>query len=247
MLRFLCATAFVLFSSASSFAGYIKSVAYDSSKSVGITVRFTTSSGAVSGNTSMNAGVFNVTYSDTLAGSGTSFQAFCVDLLHGMSSATNLKADAIDLGSTTNSGNFYGYSNFADVGNRLSFLVSNITTTTNFEYAALQAALWKTVDRNFTISGSSANDVQVRNLMNSYLSQLSSSYNAATDYAGTYLKIDRTVNGQTNYYQNLATKWNGGNPPGVLATPAPSSAVLAVVGIGVIGIFRLSRRKQSKA
>lgn len=192
----------------------------------GVNMTYSTGSGTASEGAS--AGAFTATPTSP---AGAAFDAYCVspevqvgwgpDTIHvsGVSSLHSVGQD------------FFTHSNYADVGNRLEFLLWAHGGGGADAKSALALAIWHTMDKNFTYSGANA---AVNALYAQYI-QFTGYTQGSVYAAGAKLFV---VDQAASPYQNLI---------GVSSVPEPASVISAFVGLGAAGLFAARRGRRQGA
>ncbi|MDG3002543.1 hypothetical protein [Paludisphaera mucosa] len=194
----------------------------------GVNITYSTGSGTASEGTA--AGPFTLTPTSP---SGSALDAFCVspDVQVGWGPDVIHTSSVLSLNTVGQS--FFTHSNYADVGNRLAFLlVSHGGGDVNTD-AALALSIWYTMDKNFSYTGA---DSTVAGLYTSYISF--AGYDSSTLYGGSDAKL--FVVDPAGSYQNLI---------GITSqsfVPEPSSVISAAVGMSASGLFVLRRARRRK-
>jgi PEP-CTERM motif len=195
-------------------------------------------------------GSFSTTFTNTSLGTTSStFDSYCIDIFHEFSPPTSWTA------TQTTSFNTSGNSDssnpgVANIGSTLAYLYDTYASqaTTGTLAAALQIALWTVeydgVNGNpntgtvFSIASgqSSALDTAIADAK-SYIQALPSNTSGST--ADFYLASHPTSN--PNYYQDLIGPGSGSHSQPGVATPEPSTMVLAAVG-GLFALGTMARK-----
>lgn len=166
--------------------------------------------------------------------SGSAFDAYCVSPeISVPGGLTTLEAQTIYQLNTIGK-EFFQYSGFGDVGNRLAYLLGTYgSINTTESKAALALAIWSTMDSKFKYSGGST---EVNDLFAAYKSF--ADYKSTVRYApqAKLLVIDPSTP-----YQNLI-----GLSSDLNAVPEPASVISAFVGLGAAGLFA-ARRARGRA
>jgi hypothetical protein len=175
------------------------------------------------------------TYADPQVSSGTTQPIFyCTDLWH-----DNYLGSTYTI--TLVPSMAFHPSNFADVDNRLGWLLTRDQSSVDAR-AAVQLAIWYTVDhvRNTQPTGFSftGGDSTLRSDYNHLISF--TGYNPGVTYSANFWQA--THDARDTLYQNLISASGSGGHTQV-TTPEPSGAVLAGIGIPcLIGAGHLSKR-----
>ncbi len=216
------------------------------------TTRAQTAKIMYTGHTGSSENVYVGPFVVTDPSTSSSVDAFCVDLATSVGTGlTTINTTTVtNIASLNNSSALavsFPDSGFADVGNRMSFLMSQILPViggTSNEFAALQLALWAVLDQNFTYT--SSNSV-MNGYFNDYMGRFSGSgavtYNSATDYgAGVSLLWQTPQVGR--HYQNLITY----SEPQVTATaavPEPSTLTMASFAGMIMALYGVRRLRRT--
>jgi hypothetical protein len=200
------------------------------------------------------AGPFNLTDTTT----GQSLTAFCVDLHTTVNSAlhSGLSATVFSpLSSITNSST-PGFSDSAynDVGNRLAYAMGSLFasqahTWDSDELGAFQAALWHTIDKNFSLVWANSHLMSDYNKFVSLIGPTGSSGSSQTDRAGNVyagFQFGTTYGGGELFwmdhqgsYQNLIAYDPNYH---TTAVPEPSTMSIALVSVVGLVLYRARRR-----
>jgi hypothetical protein len=191
-----------------------------------VTVSYTNPDG-----TGSNSGL---TYADPQVSNGTTTPLYyCIDLWH-----DNALGDTYTI-TPVSSISFANTSTFADVDNRLAWLVNQPQTTVD-QRAAVQLALWYTIDnKGFSYTGG---DSTLRTDYNALISF--AGYNPATSYNAQLWSA--THNAGNTLYQDLIDAVPGNSPPNN-PVPEPGSFILAGIGLAAAVGFRVVRRRRRLA
>ncbi|MFO0887660.1 MAG: hypothetical protein U0790_00790 [Isosphaeraceae bacterium] len=187
----------------------------------GVNFSYTGSSGSAS------AGPFSVT---PLNPAGPAFDAYCVSLnIQVGSGPDTLRVSAIQALNSVGQA-FFINSQYADVGNRLAFLLSSYGGGNSDGKQALALAVWRTIDKNFSYTGGTT---AVNTLYAQYIQFTGTIRATCTPPGAKLLVVDQAY----APYQNLI---------GITSVPEPTSLVLAGSGLGGLGLLAARRVRKSR-
>jgi hypothetical protein len=175
------------------------------------------------------------TYADPQVSAGTNQPIFyCTDLWH-----DNYLGSTYTITQVPSMA--FGISTFADVDNRLGWLLTQDQSSVDAR-AAVQLAVWYTVDhvRNTQPTGFSftGGDFTLRSDYNHLISF--AGYNPGVNYSATFWQATHDAS-NTLYQDLISASGSGGHIQATI--PEPSGFVLAGIGIlGLIGAGHLSKR-----
>lgn len=205
------------------------------------------------GSRSTTAGAFGLTgkagdlgAAELPPGDSLTIDAYCASLDLSISPPVSFALDAVlTLNALTGGAgtHFVNTLYTADVGNRLAFLLNTYGGVTNSDAnvrAALQLAVWNTIDKNFQIT--STPPAAVVNLYNQYTGWLTNGYDAFTVYNSNAKFFLTPKLNTAAYYQNLIGLVPGTDDTHVVPEPSSVAIVLGLVGLGVVGRLRARRK-----
>jgi Thioester domain/PEP-CTERM motif len=172
-------------------------------------------------------------YADPQVSLGTTAPLFyCVDLWHDNPIGTTYNL------TSQSSISFSNTSSYTDADNRVAWLLSQDTSTTDAR-AAVQLAIWRTIDNEgengFSFSNYGTDTSDYNTIVSDYNALiLFNGYNSSVNYAATFYTADDMAN------QNLVEGPNGG--VGETAIPEPSSLILGAIGSLCFAGLYLRRR-----
>ena len=157
-------------------------------------------------------------YADPQVSGGTTAPLYyCVDLWH-----DNSIGDTYTI--TPVSSMAFADSTFADVDNRIGWLLSQDQSTADAR-AAVQLAIWYTVDnKGFSMSSGDATITADYNALITF-----AGYNPSDNYTADFWQA--THDSTNTLYQDLVSAPPGGSSPNVASVPEPRSLVLLSISV----------------